>query len=771
MSPISEAILSSWSLDLIPALGLTVVAALYLRGWRILHRVLPARFTRWRLGAFLGGLSTLWLAIASPLDAFAGLLLSAHMVQHLLLMSVAPPLLLLGAPALPLLRGLPRSWAHDGFGPFLAWPALQRVGSFLISPRVGWLALVASLVVWHVPAAFQLALVSPTWHRWEHICFLTGALLFWWPVVSPFPSRPPWPEWALALYLLAADVVNTALCAILTFSDRVLYPVYENAPRLWRMSALNDQVAAGVIMWVPGSLVFLVPAVVLMIRGLSPRHTLTRPSRAVVEQTGTASRRAVPSHSTASVTRNFDVLKLPLVGRILRSASGRRCAQAVSLVIAIAVIVDGLLGSPVSSDNLAGIVPWIDWRALTVIALLVVGNVFCFACPFMLPRELGRLLGWNSHAWPRRWRSKWLAVALLVIFFWAYEAFDLWGRPRATAWIVLSYFVGALVVDAWFKGASFCKYACPIGQFQFVISLVSPMEVKVRQPDACSRCQTHDCLRGNSNQRGCELDLYLPRKTGSLDCTFCLDCVRACPHDNIGILAVAPALHLTTDRHRAGLGRLSRRLDVAALVLIVIFAGFASAAAMTQPITTEWNKLALHLGLRSPILVIGAWFVLTLVILPLAVFGGVVPTSRMVARLPTTWREVFCRFSLALVPLGAAMWGAHVLFHFLSGPSVIGPWLNQKFAQVWISAQKSPAWEFRQLVPNPDTVLFIQAALLGAGFLLALYLIWRLMIEVSPRGRPVWVLIGSWGAIATVLYAVGIWICLQPMSLRGMGNP
>ena len=99
----------------------------------------------------------------------------------------------------------------------------------------------------------------------------------------------------------------------------------------------------------------------------------------------------------------------------------------------------------------------------------------------------------------------------------------------------MGYFAAAFLVDTFFRGASFCKYVCPIGQFQFVGSLVSPLEVTVRKPDVCARCTTHDCLRGNAAQRGCETGLYLPRKAGNMNCTLCLDCVKACPHDNVGI--------------------------------------------------------------------------------------------------------------------------------------------------------------------------------------------------------------------------------------------
>ncbi len=126
MSDTARAIFSSWLIEPKFLMGLSVVGILYFRGWRVLHRITPKRFPTWRLFVFLSGLASLWLAVASPLDALSSLLLSAHMVQHLLLLVVGPPLILLGAPLLPLLRGLPRGFARDGLGPFLSWPACPR---------------------------------------------------------------------------------------------------------------------------------------------------------------------------------------------------------------------------------------------------------------------------------------------------------------------------------------------------------------------------------------------------------------------------------------------------------------------------------------------------------------------------------------------------------------------------------------------------------------------------------------------------------------------
>jgi cytochrome c oxidase assembly factor CtaG len=272
MDPVAAAILQSWTFAPCVIIPLLVVATLYLCGWWELHRRLPQRFGVWHLVAFQAGLLALFLALASPLDVLAELLLQVHMIQHLVLMMVVPPLLWLGAPLLPLLHGLPRPVVKRGVGPVLAWPPLQRLGHCLTRPLVCWLAFAVSTLAWHVPNCYELALRSAGWHEVQHACFLGTGLLFWWPVIQPWPSRPRWPRWTMILYLLLADLQNTALSALLIFSERVLYPTYATVPRLWNLSVLDDQAAAGVLMWVPGSVIFLVPVGVLVVRLLdTPR--------------------------------------------------------------------------------------------------------------------------------------------------------------------------------------------------------------------------------------------------------------------------------------------------------------------------------------------------------------------------------------------------------------------------------------------------------------------------------------------------------------------
>jgi putative membrane protein len=266
MPPAYRSIFAEWSPPIVLTGTLIVVGLVYARGRFAIRTTRRIQFSPWRLGFFLLGLAVIWLAIASPLDGFADVLLSAHMVEHLLLMSFAPPLLLLGWPVVPLLRGLPRGVTVHLLGPLIRMKALRHLGHFLITPLVAWLAMNLIFLGWHVPAAYDFALEHEHWHQFEHLCFLGTSILFWWPVIRPWPTRESYAGWLLLLYLVMADIVNTVLSAFLAFCDRPVYPYYLREPNAFDISPLSDQRAGAVVMWVIGSLIFLVPAVVLTVR-------------------------------------------------------------------------------------------------------------------------------------------------------------------------------------------------------------------------------------------------------------------------------------------------------------------------------------------------------------------------------------------------------------------------------------------------------------------------------------------------------------------------
>lgn len=272
-------VLSAWQLPLWPLGALLATAALYLRGWRTAYRLRPRELPPWRAFSFCAGLGALGIAIASPLDALDDYLLTAHMVQHFLLMSIAPPLIVLGAPTVPLLRGAPRAWIRWASRPMFQsrwFYALRRLATH---PAIAWLAMNVAYLGWHVPAAFELTFRSEQVHNFEHLCFLFTSVAFWWVAIAPWPSGRRWPCWTAIPYLLSADIVNTVLSATLVFSGRVLYPSYMEAPRITRLTALADQAAAGAEMWVLNSIVFLIPAAALTMTMLTPRGSVAAQPR------------------------------------------------------------------------------------------------------------------------------------------------------------------------------------------------------------------------------------------------------------------------------------------------------------------------------------------------------------------------------------------------------------------------------------------------------------------------------------------------------------
>jgi putative membrane protein len=264
------AVLADWSLPVYLTVSIALTGLIYVRGWFAIRKTRRNQFSTARLLSFLAGLAILWLAIGSPMDGLADALLSAHMIEHLLLMSVVPPLLLCGLPVVPLLRGLPKVCRRFLVGPLVRTRNLRKFGHWLVKPIVAWLAMNFTFLAWHLPRAYDFALEHEVWHDVEHLCFLGTSILFWWVILRPWPASEHRQSWWVLLYLIAADVVNTLLSAFLAFCGRPVYRFYLDNPNPFHVRPLEDQVLGAVIMWVIGSLAFLIPAMWISVRLLQP---------------------------------------------------------------------------------------------------------------------------------------------------------------------------------------------------------------------------------------------------------------------------------------------------------------------------------------------------------------------------------------------------------------------------------------------------------------------------------------------------------------------
>lgn len=264
-----------------PLYGLAVTAYLYLLGGRS-SATPPSREKRLRGAAFYAGLAALVLAIDSPVDAYADRLFWAHMLQHVLLMMVAPPLILLGRPwprvARPLPLDLRRPVARAVLvGSRLA--PLRRAVTWLAEPVPALVLFAATLFAWHLPVLFDLTLRSTLAHDLEHALFFLTALALWTHVIPSARSRPRLSDGQRAAYATGAMLASWLLAVILGLASAPLYPAYADlAHRPGGLSALGDQQLAAGLMWVPGSVPLTVALFFAAYRWLDPSGS-RRPAR------------------------------------------------------------------------------------------------------------------------------------------------------------------------------------------------------------------------------------------------------------------------------------------------------------------------------------------------------------------------------------------------------------------------------------------------------------------------------------------------------------
>ena len=246
--PLSEAsLLAAWNWEPSIVVGVAIFLGTYLAAIGPLrsHFAASTPVARSQIAWFTAGALVILSALVSPLDEIGdGYLFSAHMVQHLLLTLVAPPLLLLGTPGW-LLR------------PLLRAGSLRRMLQVLTSPPVAFLLFNATFFIWHVPALYEATLHNEAIHISEHLLFMVTGLLNWWPILSPLPELPRLSPPTQILYLFLEGIPATILGALIVFAAKPLYPTYAAAPRAFGVDSMADQQLSGLVMWMPGGMIYL----------------------------------------------------------------------------------------------------------------------------------------------------------------------------------------------------------------------------------------------------------------------------------------------------------------------------------------------------------------------------------------------------------------------------------------------------------------------------------------------------------------------------------
>ena len=465
-----------------------------------------------------------------------------------------------------------------------------------------------------------------------------------------------------------------------------------------------------------------------------------------------------------------DLLRVPGLGRVILWKHSRTAFQLALFCVAAMMVIDGLSGSPLAARNTATVAAWVHYRGLIVIALLLVGNLFCAGCPFLLTRKLARWIGRPRQRWPRALRSKWPALAALLGMLFVYELFDLWASPWLTAWVIIGYFVAAFVLEALFTRDSFCLYVCPLGTFNFLYSTVSPTQIASRDLDTCRSCEGKECINGRYDaagalvQQGCQLELYVPMVRSNLNCTLCIDCAKACPYDNVALAVRPPGDEL----FRQGW---PRRLDLALLAILASFAALMNAFAMTPPVYRLERGMAEALGTQREAIVLGLLFLAGVVVIPLALAYAAAWINRRVraANPAHSLRRYVVRYAYAFVPLGFAIWTAHYLFHLLIGPLTIVPAVHRFLVDLTgLPLLGTPDWRIAALgTLSLDAVRGLQMAAMAAGTAFAILAGWRAARDGKAGTRAAFVEFLPWLVILLLLAIAAAAVFLLPMEMRG----
>jgi polyferredoxin len=463
------------------------------------------------------------------------------------------------------------------------------------------------------------------------------------------------------------------------------------------------------------------------------------------------------SSSMDSSAPRIDLLHFPILGRLLRWRWSRLAFQLFFFLIASLVVVDGFTGSPLAPRNSATVLAWVHYRGFIIFGLLLIGNLFCFACPFALLRSLARRISAHGRRWPHPLRNKWLSVAGLALIFWLYEWLDLWSRPLLTAMLTLAYFALSFAMESLFTESPFCKYICPLGAFNFTYSTASPFQIRCSSEELCQRCEGKECVKGSDHALGCGTLLYVPQIQSNMDCTFCLDCARACPYDNVA-LAFRGSLRELSSR------RWIHRWDLPFLAVSLAFFGILNAFGMVPPVYRVHEWLEATLGMRSEglrhflILGFGMLGLTSLTLLGCSALGAKRTGKKHV--------EIASQFAPSFIPLGFGIWFAHYGFHFLTSGLTIIPVLQGFLIDRGLTFFGQPSWNLSSLLPM-QAIFPIQVTAVFVGFFASLFVLGKRALRFSSSPLDAYLTLLPWGVVLILVTIAALSIFNLPMEMRG----
>jgi len=467
---------------------------------------------------------------------------------------------------------------------------------------------------------------------------------------------------------------------------------------------------------------------------------------------------------TTRPSARFDLLRLRGMRRVIRHPATRTALQAACVFLFVLIIAAGLFGTQLPTKNIAPILTWTVWWCGLIGIVLFAGKAWCYVCPWDAlagwaegqrptgPRQTSRSL---AIPWPRALRSIWPATILFVLLTWVELGFAVTMSPRATAWLGLGMFGMAFGSAFVFDRKSFCRYGCLVGRISGLYSLFAPVEVRATDRDLCRTCTTRSCYHGSAAGEACPTFQYVGAMTQNTYCISCMECVKTCEADNVGLRLRPWGADL--------LGNLRPRSDEAYLALLLLaLTGFHGLT-----MTATWGRLVdgmrAGLGIGEPVaFTLG---MIAIMVGPVLLYAMLVAASRWSARGTTTsYRQHFIRYAYALLPIALFYHLAHNSEHLVTeGPRLIAL-ASDPFGWEW-NLFGTARWEMGALV-GMQTLWAIQVLLVVVGHV---YSIWAARgaagaLFVDPRAalRSQLPMLAAMVAFSVM----SLWLLRQPMEMR-----
>jgi polyferredoxin len=423
--------------------------------------------------------------------------------------------------------------------------------------------------------------------------------------------------------------------------------------------------------------------------------------------------------------------RAPLLKRLLKARAFQPAMMLATLLVFTLAILAGIAGTPAGSRNFGIVFVWIVWWALLIVVLVpFFGRLWCTICPIPAPGEWlqrraivrrgpARLWTRGLH-WPRRLKNMWLqnfgflgvAVFSTIIL----------TRPSVSAWLLLSFLLAGVLLSALYKNRVFCRYVCPVGGFIGLYSLVSPVELRVADPNVCADHKTKDCITGNEFGYGCPWMVFPGSLTRNTYCGMCFECLKTCPKNNI-VLNLRPfGSDLTVAKER--------RLDEAYKAFIMLGCALLYSAVLLGPWgwLKDWANMDTlpHWALYAV-----GFLTANLVLLP-GLFGLAVWIARRISGQNQPLRGLFVDYAYTLIPLGLAAWIA-----FSTGFVLI----NGSYALTVVSDPMGWGWNLfgtagTHWTPLGATIIpFLQVGVLTTGLMAALNTAYKIARQHSAQHR------------------------------------